>query len=133
MIYLNMLDKIQKLIFSSVGTSLAASLKTLAHRRNVASVSLFFRYYSDRSSSELELVDLVPRPHSRERSTTYSNRLHDFPVNIRRSYEDIHVNNFFLHTAGLWNYFPAECFHWTCDPNGFMSRVKRYIFFFGSF
>ena len=133
MMYLNMLDKIQKLIFSSVGTSLAASLKTLAHRRNVVSLSLFFRYYSDRRSSELELVDLVSRPHSRGRSTIYSNRLHDFSVNIRRSYKDIHANNFFLHTAGLWNYFPAKCFHWTCDPNGFMSRVKRYMFFFGSF
>ena len=96
-----MLHKIQKLIFSSVGTSLAASLKTLAHRRNVVSLSLFFRYYSDRRSSELELVDLVSRPHSRGRSTIYSNRLHDFSVNIRRSYKDIHVNNFFLHTAGL--------------------------------
>ena len=65
-----------------VGPSRAASLEPLAHRRNVASLSLFYRYYFGRCSSEL--VELVPLPYSRGRSTRYSDRLHDFSVTIPR-------------------------------------------------
>ena len=51
--YLDLLDKLQKRICRIVGPSLAASLEPLVHRRNVASVSLFYRYYFGRCSSEL--------------------------------------------------------------------------------
>ena len=55
--YLELLDKLQKQICRTVGPSLAASLEPLAHRPNVASLSLFFWYYLGRCSSELtELV-----------------------------------------------------------------------------
>ena len=37
--YLELLDKLQKRIFRTIGPSLAASLEPLAHRRNVASLS----------------------------------------------------------------------------------------------
>ena len=43
--YLELLDKLQKLICRTIGPSLAASLEPLAHRRNVARLSLFYRYY----------------------------------------------------------------------------------------
>ena len=74
--YLESLDKLQKWICRTVGPSLAGSLERLAHRRNVASLSLFYRYYFGRCSSEL--AQLVPLPYSRGRSTRYSDRLHDF-------------------------------------------------------
>ena len=51
--YLELLDKLQKRICRTVGPSLAASLEPSAHRRNVASLSLFYRYYFGRYSSEL--------------------------------------------------------------------------------
>ena len=51
--YLELLDKLPKQICRTVGLSLAASLEPLAHRQNVASLSLFYRYYSGRCSSEL--------------------------------------------------------------------------------
>ena len=51
--YLELLDKLQKRMCRSVGPSLASPLETLAHRRNVVSLSLFYRYYFDRFSSEL--------------------------------------------------------------------------------
>ena len=73
---LEFLDKLQKRICRSVGPSLAASLKPLAHRQNVASFSLFYRYFFGRCLSELS--QLVPLPYSRGRSTHYSDRLHDF-------------------------------------------------------
>ena len=62
-------------------------LEPLAHRRNVASLSLFYRYYFGRCSSEL--AQLVPLPYSRGRSTRYSDRLHDFSVTIPRCYKDV--------------------------------------------
>ena len=57
-------------------------LNPWAHRRNVASLSLFYRYYFGRCSSEL--VQLIPLPYSQGRSTRYSDRLHDFSVTIPR-------------------------------------------------
>ena len=56
--YLDLLDKLQKQIHSTVGLSLAYSLELLDHCQNVASLSLFFMYYFGRCSSEL--VQLVP-------------------------------------------------------------------------
>ena len=51
-------------------SSLAASLEPLAHRRNAASLSLFYKYYFGRCSSEL--AQLVPFLFSRGRSTRNS-------------------------------------------------------------
>ena len=118
--YLELLDKLQKQICRTVGPSLAASLEPLAHRQNVASLSLFYRYYFGRCSSEL--AQLVPLPYSRGRST---DRLHDFSVTIPRY--------FFLRTARLWNSLPIECFPLTYDLSGFKSRINRYLLTVGSF
>ena len=129
--YLELLDKLQKQICRTAGPLLAASLEHLAHRRNVASLRLFYRYYFSRCSSELAQV--VPRPYSRGRSTRYSDRLHDFSVTIPRCYKDVYVSSFFPRTASLWNYLPTECFPLTYDPNGFTSRIKRHLLTGGSF
>ena len=92
--YLELLDKLQKKISKTFGPSLAASLEPLAHCRNVASLSLFCRYYFGRCLSEL--AQLVPLPYSRGRTTRCSDRLHDFSVTIRRCYKDVYVNISFL-------------------------------------
>ena len=101
--YLELLDKLQKRICRT-----AASLKPLAHRRNVASLSLFYRYYFGRCSSEL--AQLVPLPFSQGRSTRYSDRSYDFSVTFLICYKDVYVNSFFPRTARLWNSLPIECF-----------------------
>ena len=124
--YLELLDKLQKWICRIVGPSLTASLEPLAHHQNVASLSLFCRYYFCRYSSEL--AQLVPLPYSQGRSTHYSDRLHDFSVTIPRCYKDVYVNSFFPCTARLWNYLPIECFPFTYDLSGFKSRINRYSF-----
>ena len=49
--YLELLDELQKRTFRTVGPSLAASLESLVHCRNV--VSLFYRFYFGICSSEL--------------------------------------------------------------------------------
>ena len=110
--------------------SLAASFEPLAYRQNVASLSLFYRYYFGRCSSEQ--AQLVPLPFSRGRSTHYSDRLHDFSVTIPRCYKDVYVNIFFPRTAGPWNDLPIECFPLTYDLNGFKSRINRHLLTLGS-
>ena len=57
-----------------------------------------------------ELAQLVPLTYSREWSTRYSDRFHDFTVTIRRCYRDAHVNSVFRGTARLWSFLPIEYF-----------------------
>ena len=54
--YLELLDKLQKRICSTGGPSIGASLEPFAHHQNVATLSLFYRYYFDRCSSEVALL-----------------------------------------------------------------------------
>ena len=129
--YLEILDKVQKLICRTFGPSLAASIQPLAHCQNVASLSLFYRYYFGKCSSEL--AQLVPLPFSQGRSTAYSDRLHYFSVTIPRCYKDVYVNSFFPRTAKLWNSLPIECFPLTYDLNGFKSRINRHLLVVSSF
>ena len=120
--YLELLDTLQKRICMTVGLSLAASLEPLAHRRNVASLSLFYRYYFDRCSSEL--AQLVSLSFFRGRATYYVDRLHDFSVTIPRCYKNVYVYSLFPRTAKLWNSLPTECFPLTYDLSGFKSRIN---------
>ena len=85
--YWKLLDKLQKRIYRTVGSSLAT------HRQIVASLSLFYKHYFGRCS--YELPQLILLPYSRGRSTRYSDRLHDFSVTVPRCYKDAHVNSFF--------------------------------------
>ena len=120
----------------TVGSSLAASLEPLsleplAHCQNEASLSLFYKYYFGRCSSEL--AQLVPLPFSQGRSTRYSDRLHDFSVTILRCYKDVYVNSFFPCTARLWNSLPLKCFPLTYDLSGIKSTINRHLLTEGSF
>ena len=125
-----LLDKLQKRICRTVGPSLATSLEPLAHCRNVATLSLFYKYYFGRCSSEL--AHLVPLPFSRERSARYSDRLHDFSVTIPRCYKHSYGDSFFPRTARLWNSVPIECFPLTYDISGLNSRINRHHLTVGS-
>ena len=105
-----------------VGPSLAASLEPLAHCQNMASLSLFYRYYFGRCSSEL--AELVPLPFSRGRSTRNSDRLHGFSVTMPRCYKGVYINSFFSCTAKLWNSLPIGCFPLNYDLSGFKSKIN---------
>ena len=80
--YLELLDSLQKTICYTFSPSHAASLESLAHCQNIPSLSLFYRYYFGRCSSERD--ELVPLSYSRGRSTRYSDLLGYFSVTIPR-------------------------------------------------
>ena len=104
--YLELSDKLQKQICRTVDPSLAASLEPLAHCQNVASLSILYKYYFGRSSSELAQLVLL---------------------------KDVNVNSFFLRTARLWKSLPIECFPLAYDINCFKSRTNRHLLTAGSF
>ena len=81
--------------------------KTLEITRN-QEISLFYRYYFGRCSSEL--AQLVPLPFSQGRFTCYPDRLHDFSVTSPRFYKDVYGNSFFPCIDRLGNSLPIECF-----------------------
>ena len=80
----------------------------LAHRRNVASLTVFYRYDLGRCSSEV--AQLVPLRYCRGGSSRYFDKLHYFSVIIPRCYKEVYVNSFFSRTARLRNYLSIECF-----------------------
>ena len=130
--YLELLDKLQKLICRTVGPSLAASLEPLTHRLNVARLRLFYRYYFGRCSSKQ--AELVPLPYSRGRSNCYSDRLHDFSVTIPICYKDAYVNSFFPGKARLWHSLPIESpMLLTYDTSRLKCRINRRLLTVGSF
>ena len=110
-----------------VGPSLPASLEHLAHHRNAASLSLFYRDSFGWCSSEL--AELVPLPHSCDSSIRYSNRLHNFSVTFPRRYNDIYALSFFPCTARLWNSLPEECFFFDLWPKRLLSLEFIHTFF----
>ena len=114
-------------------SSLAASLAPLAHCQHVVSITLFYRYYFHRCSSEVQLAQLAPLPYSRGRSSRYSDRLHHFSVTIPGCYKDVYANSFFPGTARLWNFLPVECFPLTYHLNNFKSRINKHLLTVGSF
>ena len=103
----------------------------MVHRRNEASLSLFFRYCFGRCSSEL--ADLVPPlPNSGWASTRYFNILQDFSITVPRCHGDV-CEQFLSSQARLCNSLPAEYFSLTYDLNGFISRFNRHFFVFRFF
>ena len=83
------------------------SIDLLEHRRNVACVSLWYRYYNGRSSCEIR--ELVPDNHMFLRSTRTSRRAYpivvDCAVNRTMHYRE---NSFLSRSACLGNDLPAE-------------------------
>ena len=112
-------------ICRTVGPSLATLLESLTHRRNLASLSLSYRYYFGRCSSELP--HLVPLPHSPGKSTRYSDRMHDFSVTIPRCCKNVLVNNFFPRTAKVLKFLPVECFPLNYDLNSGKPRTNQHL------
>ena len=101
---------------NTIHPSLAVSLEPLANNRNVASLSLFYRYHFGQCSSELS--QQVPPPYSWGGSTRFSDRLNSFSVTIPICYKDVSGNSFLPRKARLWNSLPIECFPLTYDQIG---------------
>ena len=122
---LNLLDRIQRRVINIIGPKLASKLQTLYHRRNVASLCLFYRYYNGMCSSEL--FELVPPKKVFNRRTRLAVNSHPFTVEIPSCQKKFYSTSFFPRTSALWNSLPLSCFPDTVNLNCFKSRVNRYL------
>ena len=121
--HLDLLDRVQKRICHLVGPALASSLQPLSHRRDVASLSLFYRYYHGKCSRELS--SLVPKRYVAARLTRYSNRMHGSAVVVPPTKKGFCEKSFFPRTSRLWNSLPAVCFPEEYNLGLFKSNVNR--------
>ena len=79
---LDLLDRVQRRLVNLIGHVLSSTLQPPSHRRVVASLSLFYKYYHGRCSHELP--SLVPHRCLSVRLTRFSERLHQYAVFIPR-------------------------------------------------
>ena len=125
---LSSLDKVQRRLRRLIGDDLFSTLQPLSHRRNVASLSLFYRYYNGKCSEELR--SMVPPCKTFGRSTRYSSRIqqdHPHFLQVEGNYPKYHMNSFFPRTASLWNTLPSVCFPDSYNLDQFKKAVNMFL------
>ena len=104
-----MLDKLQKWVSRTIGPTSVASVESLADEQNVTSVSLLWVF--ERCSSEL--IELVQIHFSWWRFMHFSNRFHDFCVDIV-AFIRMFMSTFFSPCSGN-TYRVSDC--WRIPPH----------------
>ena len=102
------LDQVQKRVFSLVCSGFSSDLRALSHRWDVASLSLFYKYYYGKCSSEFE--DLISPKRVTVRSTPFSEQMYRHTVNSPLCSTKFYQSSFFPRTVALWNSLTNECF-----------------------
>ena len=99
------LDTIQKRAIRLIdGSALTDSLDSLAHRRNVSALSLYYRYYHGRCSDE----SIIPPKACFARSTRFADSQHSLAGKLEKRRTTSFVNTFVPMTSRNWNYLPAS-------------------------
>lgn len=123
--HLQLLDRVEKRIKNLIGQPLANELLPLSVRRDVASLSLFYRYYFGKCSSALS--ESVPKPKVFTRNTRRGNSLTCYHVSLERNRTQGRSHSFFVRTAKLWNQLPSSCFPTEYNLDSFKRRVNRIL------
>jgi len=123
---LDTLDRIQRRIRYLVGDELFSKLQPLSHRRNVASLALFYRYFNGHCSDEL--ASLIPDRYP----VSYYNRKYrsDFNTNavyLPRRNTSTYSESFIPRTASIWNSLPDDCFPETYNLDLFKRNANSYL------
>ena len=96
------LDAIQKRAIKLIGDpTLTNSLDSLAHRRTISALSLYYRYYHGVCS--VELKSIIPPKALFTRNTRFSNAQHPFAVKLDKNRTSAFVNSFISMTTRDWN------------------------------
>ena len=123
--HLSLLDRVQHRMKKLVGSALYSTLEPLSHRRDVASLSLFYRYYFGRCSDGLH-TSMFPT-FVASRPTRRVNFLHSFCVQVPQSRTVSRSSGFFVRTANQWNSLSANCFPDRYDLSAFKRRVNAHL------
>ena len=123
--HLSFLDRVQHRMKKLVGSTLYDTLQPLSQRRDVASLSLFYRYFFGRCSDSLH-SSMFPN-FVASRSTRRVNSLHSLCVQVPRSRTVSRSSDFFVRTANQWNSLPSLCFPDRYDLSAFKRRVNAHL------
>jgi len=121
-----LLDRVESKAFRLINDpNLTTSLDPLSLRRNVASLSLFYRYFFGRCS--VELADCVPLPLARPRVTRQASSSHNYCVEVVNARINRYNDCFFPSTSKLWNSLPASVFPNSYNIFSFKRNVCRHL------
>ncbi|CAG9813194.1 unnamed protein product [Phaedon cochleariae] len=117
---LMLLDSIQRRVIRLVGDAiLTHSLTSLEHRRKVGNLSLFYRNFHGKCSSEISAI--IPSLAMPVRRSRQAQSAHPFVVNLERCRTALYQNSFIHRTARLWNSLPEEVFPTTYN----LQKLKK--------
>ena len=120
-----LLDRIQKRVCNLIGPQLSQKLEPLSHRRDVSSLSLFYRYQNGLCSSQLHRAVPPLKQHRRQLRSTDSS--HKLTLEVPRCRTTHYQTSFFPQTSTLWNSLPAGVFPDTINLTKFKSAVNRVL------
>ena len=122
---LSCLDRVQRRLRYLVGDELFSNIPPLVQRRDVASLSLFYRYHNGKCSNELH--SLVPPKKEFGRETRLAKKSHEHTLSIPKIRNKYHEQSFIPRTTMQWNALPSECFPENYDLGAFKSNVNRFL------
>ena len=124
--YTSLLDRVESKAYRLINkSSLTSNLDSLKLRRKVASLSIFYRFYFGRCSTELQSI--IPPPLPRPRNTRQASHSHPYCVEILNSRINSFSNNFIPFTSQLWNSLPSYVFPPSYNLSLFKRQVCRFL------
>ena len=121
---LNTFNAIQRRAIRLIGEpALTDTLDSLAHRRSVSALFLFYRYYHGSCSDEIKSI--IPPKASFRRNTRFSKTQHPYALKLDTNRTNAFVNSFILMTSRDWNSLPPTVFPTTYNLKSFKASIQR--------
>ena len=121
---LHLLEKVQSKAIRLINNpSLTKSLRSLSHRRLVADLSIFYRYFHGHCS--LEIKSIIPDPLKHVRPTRSFTQSHPFQVILSNPRTLSHKSSFIPRTCKLWNTLPSTSFPVSYNLSSFKSNINK--------
>ena len=100
-------------------------LDSLIHRRNVASLSLFYRYFHTNCSAKLAncMPSSLPRSHCIRLSTSS----HTYAIHLSNARINQYLHFFIPYIGKLWNSLTLSVFPPVYDLNSFKIGISRHL------
>ena len=125
-VVLRQLDKIQNRAIRLINNPIITSeFPHLSVRRDVASLSLLYRYYHNKCSTELSQI--VPPLRVYPRRTRAAGNAHEHTLNPPQCRTSAYKNSFIPRTTSLWNSLPGGCFPPSFDLNKFKTNCFKHL------
>ena len=105
--------------------ALTDTLDSLAHRRSVSALSLFYRYYHGFCSDEIKSI--IPPNASFVRNTRFSKIQRPYALKLDTNRTNTFANSFIPMASRDWNSLPPTVFPTTYNLQSFKSSIHRYL------